>query len=135
MVIVHEIRDDDEEFVAQLVRNDSINDFTTDDERDFEEGEEEDEEEDEEEVDTKNSPMKFLSSFIPLRIRTRLSLWSERALIASISLAKFTGKAAWIITTSVLLVGLPLLYAYDREKSLVDYEKEQQRFAPPIKSD
>ena len=32
MVLVHEIRDEDEEFESQLVRNDSIDDYTTDDE-------------------------------------------------------------------------------------------------------
>ena len=36
------------------------------------------------------------------------------------------GKTAWIVTTSVLLIGLPLLYAYDREKSLVEYERSSK---------
>lgn len=128
MVLVHEIKDDDEEFDSQLVRNDSIDDYTTDDE----EGEGEDYE------ITSSAGSKFpsgLFSFIPVRIRNRLSIWSRSAWSASLSFAKMTGKAAWILTTSVLLIGLPLLYAYDREKSLVDYEKEQQRFAPPVKSD
>ena len=130
MVIVHEIRDEDEDFESQLVRNDGvIDDYTTDDE-DFEELED-----DYERGNGKlNGPFAFISAIIPAKFRSRLSIWSRRALSASISFAKLTGKAAWIITTSVLLVGLPLLYAYDREKSLVDYEKEQQRFAPPVAS-
>lgn len=122
MVIVHEIKDDDDEFNSQLV--DSIDDYITDDE-DYES-------EEYDSVEDKPGPFNFLTSIIPIRIRNRLSIWSERALSSSIYLAKMTGKAAWILTTSVLLVGLPLLYAYDREKSLVDYEKEQQRFAPPV---
>ena len=126
MVIVHEIRDEDEDFESQLVQNDAINDYTTDDE---EEGEELDEYEGE-----KNGPMTYLKSFIPAALRNRLSIWSRRALSASMTFAKFTGKTAWILTTSLLLIGLPLLYAYDREKSLVEYEKEQQRFAPPVVS-
>lgn len=128
MVIVHEIRDEDEDFESQLVRNDGVvDDYTTDDEY-YEEIEENGE-------DTKApGPFGFISALIPAPLRSRLSIWSRRALSASISFAKLTGKAAWIITTSVLLIGLPLLYAYDREKSLVDYEKEQQRFAPPVAS-
>lgn len=130
MVIVHEIKDDDEEFNSQLINNDTIDDYTTDDGED-----EEDFEVEESSAIGGRSKIMNLFSFIPLRLRNRLSIWSQRALSASISLAKMTGKAAWILTTSVLLIGLPLLYAYDREKSLVDYEKEQQRFAPPVKSD
>ena len=130
MVIVHEIRDEDEDFESQLVRNDEIiDDFTTDDE-DFEELDEEDGH-----YNGKfTGPFGFITAFIPAPFRSRFSIWSRRALSASISFAKMTGKAAWIVTTSVLLIGLPLLYAYDREKSLVDYEKEQQRFAPPVAS-
>lgn len=123
MVVVHEIRDEDEDFESQLV----LDDYTTDDEGCEEEAE-----------SVKGgslvNPLSFLINLIPVPIRSRLSIWSRKAILASISVAKLTGKAAWIITTSVLLVGLPLLYAYDREKSLVDYEKEQQRFAPPVAS-
>lgn len=38
------------------------------------------------------------------------------------------GNLAWIITTSVILVGLPLLFAYDREKAVEAYAAEQERF-------
>jgi hypothetical protein len=123
MVIVHEIRDEDEDFDSQLV-----DDYTTDDGEQYEEYEDEEEGYDNE----KTGLASYFVSFIPLRIRSRLSIWSSKALSASLSFAKLTGKAAWILTTSLLLVGLPLLYAYDREKSLVEYEKEQERFAPPI---
>ncbi len=34
--------------------------------------------------------------------------------------------AAWVCTTSLLLVGLPLLFAYDREKGMQD-----QQLLPP----
>lgn len=122
MVIVHEIRDEDEDFVSQLV-----DDYTTDDGEEYEEV-------DSDYEDEKKGLVSYVAGFIPLRLRSRLSMWSTKALSASISFAKMTGKAAWILTTSLLLVGLPLLYAYDREKSLVEYEKEQQRFAPPVAS-
>lgn len=126
MVIVHEVRDEDEDFESQLIRNDEgiIDDYTTDDE----------EYEESESTGKFKGPISFLTALIPAKLRSRLSIWSQRALSTSISLAKMAGKAAWIVTTSVLLIGLPLLYAYDREKSLVEYEKEQQRFAPPVAS-
>lgn len=126
MVIVHEIRDEDEDFDAQL-----IDDYTTDD-GEYEEGSE---------FEgtgfngkANRGPLSFLFGFVPMTVRSKLSNLSKRALSASLNLAKMTGKAAWILTTSLLLIGLPLLYVYDREKSLVEYEKEQQRFAPPVAS-
>ena len=78
-------------------------------------------------------PPASLTALIPAKLRSRLLNLSQRALSTSISLAKMAGKAAWIVTTSVLLIGLPL-FTHDREKSLVEYEKEQQRFAPPVAS-
>lgn len=131
MVIVHEVRDEDEDFESQLVQNgEVIDDYTTDDD-------DVDEYEDAEDGEKGkfNLAFGFISSLIPVKLRSRLSIWSRRALSASISFGKMAGKAAWILTTSVLLVGLPLLYAYDREKSLVEYEKEQQRFSPPVASE
>lgn len=129
MVIVHEIRDEDEEFESQLVRNDSIDDYTTDDEDNYYE-----ETEDFEGYGQSNRFSKFITSLIPISFRSRISIWSRKALNLSLNFAKLTGQAAWILTTSLLLIGLPLLYAYDREKSLVEYEKEQQRFTPPVVS-
>lgn len=38
------------------------------------------------------------------------------------TLSKMVGSLAWIFTTSMLLVGLPVLFAYDREKAI----QEQQ---------
>ena len=124
MVIVHEIVDE-EDFDAQI-----LDDYTTDEEEYFD-GEDA---EYEEAGSQRRGPLSFITNLIPLKLRSRLSIWSARALSASSSFAKIVGKTAWIVTTSLLLVGLPLLYAYDREKSLVEYEKEQQRFAPPVAS-
>lgn len=42
--------------------------------------------------------------------------------------SKFIGNLAWIITTSTMLLGLPILYAFDREKSSLEFEKEQSKF-------
>lgn len=123
MVIVHEIVDE-EDFDAQI-----LDDYTTDDEEYY------DGEDDGSYGRSQGrGPISFITNLIPSKLRSRLSIWSARALSASTSFAKMIGKTAWIVTTSLLLVGLPLLYAYDREKSLVEYEKEQQRFAPPVAS-
>jgi hypothetical protein len=123
MVIVHEIVDE-EDFDAQI-----IDDYTTDDGGEYYE-----ECESDNEGNRKQGSISFITNLIPSKLRSRLSIWSSRALSASAAFAKMAGKAAWILTTSLLLVGLPLLYAYDREKSLVEYEKEQQRFTPPVAS-
>lgn len=45
------------------------------------------------------------------------------------------GNVAWMLTTSVILVGLPVLYAYDREKQYEAYEAEQQRFKDTTPAD
>lgn len=48
----------------------------------------------------------------------RLTVWSEQARLKGKKVVEVAGHLAWIFTTSMLLVGLPLLYAYDREKAL-----------------
>ena len=119
MVNVVELRDE-ESIEAQLAAmhvhdEDEDDDFTTDEE--------------EYEPASPKGRFAFLFSF-----PKRFQAFGRRIWTASGNLMQVLGKAAWIITTSALLIGLPLLYAYDREKSLVEYEKEQQRFAPPVKS-
>jgi hypothetical protein len=54
---------------------------------------------------------------LPPNVWARLQRWGS-----------VIGNVAWMITTSVILVGLPVLYAYDREKNYEAYEAEQQRF-------
>jgi hypothetical protein len=117
MVNVYEINDE-ESLEAQLaaMHVEDEDDFTTDDE----------------EYEQPASPKgRFAALFT---VPKRFQALGRRIWSASGILMQVLGKAAWIITTSALLIGLPLLYAYDREKSLVEYEKEQQRFAPPVKS-
>ena len=38
------------------------------------------------------------------------------------------GNLSWMFTTSILLIGLPVLFAYDREKNYEALEAEQSRF-------
>lgn len=40
-------------------------------------------------------------------------------------LAKHTGKAAWIFTTTVLVLIIPLIVELDREQTMIDMEKGQ----------
>lgn len=56
------------------------------------------------------------SAFSWGRLRSRMS-----------TVVSFAGNAAWIFTTSMLLIGLPVLFAYDREKAL----QEQQLLGLP----
>jgi hypothetical protein len=37
------------------------------------------------------------------------------------------GHASWIVTTSLILVGLPMFIEYDREQGMMAFEKEQQK--------
>lgn len=56
--------------------------------------------------------------------RSSKSLMST--LVEGIGVAvRLSGQITWIVTTSILLVGLPLLYAYDREKST-----QEEQLAP-----
>lgn len=59
---------------------------------------------------------------------TRLSIakkwnWSTSALKTT---GKWTGNAVWVLTTSALLVGLPLALAIEDEARIVAQEKEMQ---------
>lgn len=53
------------------------------------------------------------------------SMWRFGSLAASM---------AWVVTTSLVMTCLPVLYAYDREKNVEAYEAEQQRFTQPTDS-
>ncbi|KAF9182456.1 mitochondrial import receptor protein [Haplosporangium sp. Z 767] len=41
--------------------------------------------------------------------------------------AKFLGNSAWVLTTSALLLVLPLMIELEHEQGLVEYEKMQQQ--------
>ncbi|KAG2171673.1 hypothetical protein INT43_008053 [Umbelopsis isabellina] len=48
---------------------------------------------------------------------SKVSSWSKTG-------ATFVGKSAWVITTSMLLLVLPLALEIEKEQALVAYEKE-----------
>lgn len=57
-----------------------------------------------------------------------LSRWSTKKVWTRLQhIGRVAGNIAWIFTTSMLLVGLPVLFAYDREKAL----QEQQLVGLP----
>ena len=58
-----------------------------------------------------------VQAFTPGRIRQTIRSTSSGMIEQSKSVARTAGNLAWIFTTSMLLVGLPVLYAYDREKN------------------
>ncbi|KAI1313472.1 mitochondrial import receptor protein [Mortierella claussenii] len=41
--------------------------------------------------------------------------------------AKFLGNSAWVLTTSALLLVLPLMIELEHEQGLIEYEKMQQQ--------
>jgi import receptor subunit TOM22 len=75
-----------------------------------------------------------LKDIIPLKHRNRVS--SSVSTLASWSKtgATFVGKSAWVITTSMLLLVLPLALEIEKEQALVAYEKEamQQQGAQQV---
>lgn len=45
---------------------------------------------------------------------------------SAVKSAKFMGNVAWILTTSAMVVAVPLIFEMEREQSLLAWEKEQQ---------
>jgi len=121
MVVVHEVQDDEEfvnsdaeytseeESLAGLSENEALN------------------------LSGQNGLfLRRWARFLPAKMRSCMMKMSKRCWSVAVTATQWIGKSAWILTTTALLIGLPLLYAYDREKSMIEYEKEQQRFAPPV---
>lgn len=73
-----------------------------------------------------SSSSRWSLSSIQSRIQT---MFTQSSLSGSFSrMYSFISSAIWILTTSLILVGLPVLYAYDREQNAISMEREQQRF-------
>jgi hypothetical protein len=64
------------------------------------------------------------------RMRERAGSWFQNSSLSGFfsRMYTFVSGAVWVITTSLILIGLPVLYAYDREQNAVTMEREQQRF-------
>ncbi|KAG1455101.1 hypothetical protein G6F56_007151 [Rhizopus delemar] len=65
-----------------------------------------------------------LKGIIPLKHRNRISSSVSTLTSWGKTGATFAGKSAWIITTSMFLLVLPLALEIEKEQALVAYEKE-----------
>ncbi|KAI8050534.1 mitochondrial import receptor subunit Tom22-domain-containing protein [Syncephalis plumigaleata] len=131
-----DIEDDDEEWSDEEEEED-------DDEEMMEEEEEEDEEdakrsindvsdvEDEDEDDdyldeTFLERVAALKEIIPLSTRHFVSRQADRVVSTCWQVKSFVGALSWVITTSALMIGVPLVLELEREQQYVQYEKEMQ---------
>ncbi|KAI7900300.1 mitochondrial outer membrane translocase complex, subunit Tom22 [Cokeromyces recurvatus] len=65
-----------------------------------------------------------LKDIIPLKHRNRISNSVSTLTSWGKTGATFVGKSAWVITTSMFLLVLPLALEIEKEQALVAYEKE-----------
>ncbi|CAO3607382.1 unnamed protein product [Mucor hiemalis] len=65
-----------------------------------------------------------LKDIVPLKHRTRISNSVSTLTSWGKTGATFVGKSAWVITTSMFLLVLPLALEIEKEQALVAYEKE-----------
>lgn len=68
-----------------------------------------------------------LRDIVPLKQRTAISRATTSSYRASTSLATFAGRSIWTITTSILLLGFPLLMAFEDEQRLIGKTRESVR--------
>lgn len=101
---------------------DAYNEYASDEEYVTDEEYEDYDIEEEEEADRnhqgRNSFASRLAAIVPSRLTRSLKLSSTSLVEKSKAVAKTTGNLAWIVTTSLILLGVPVLYAYDREKNM-----------------
>jgi import receptor subunit TOM22 len=76
-----------------------------------------------------------LKDIVPLKHRTRISNSVSTLTSWGKTGATFVGKSAWVITTSMFLLVLPLALEIEKEQALVAYENEamQQQGAQQVK--
>jgi len=59
-----------------------------------------------------------VAALAPRRIASTIKGSSNNLAIKGKALANNAGNLAWILSTSLILVGVPVLFAYDREKNM-----------------
>lgn len=101
-----------------------------DDYEDEEEEEEDDDEDDEFEEDVSNETFMeriiALKGVIPPSYRYGLTNVSSTLYSAASTTLKYSGSAIWILTTSSLLLGVPLTLSVISEQQLIEMEKEMK---------
>ncbi|PVZ96646.1 hypothetical protein BB558_007436 [Smittium angustum] len=63
---------------------------------------------------------------IPSSTRTRVSNFTSNIISSTQALYNISGKLAWFLSTTALLVVFPLALESDKEQVMIQYEKEQQ---------
>lgn len=122
MVKLEEVSAEQYEQVEVLSEEEDYSDFS--DEDDFDD-------EDESLLDR----IAALKDIIPLKHRNRVSNSVSTLTSWGKTGATFVGKSAWVITTSMFLLVLPLALEIEKEQALVAYEKEamQQQGTQQVK--
>lgn len=69
-----------------------------------------------------------LRDIIPPKTRTRLSSATTSVYNFSSSCVNFSGKALWIVSTSVMLLGIPWALAVGQEQELMEQEREANMY-------
>ena len=111
MVKLEEVSPDHIDEIEVLSEDDNYSDYS-------------DSELDEEEEESILDRIAALKDIIPQKQRDRLSSGFTTVSSWSKTGATFVGKSAWVITTSMLLLVLPLALEIEKEQALVAYEKE-----------
>ncbi|KAF9098434.1 mitochondrial import receptor protein [Mortierella sp. GBA35] len=85
---------------------------------------------DEDDVDNIESIMDriwALQDVIPAKTRKSISDKCSSVYNFGKASTKFLGNSAWVLTTSALLLVLPLMIELEHEQGLIEYEKMQQQ--------
>ncbi|RKP09325.1 mitochondrial outer membrane translocase complex, subunit Tom22, partial [Thamnocephalis sphaerospora] len=118
--------DDEEEEAAARARN-----AEADDVDDLEEDWSDDDLEDE----TFLERVAALKEIVPLETRDFMSRQADRFISTVWQIKSMAGSLAWVISTSALMIGVPLVFEIERENMFVQYEKEmnlQQQSMQPM---
>lgn len=114
---ITELSDDDHQAAASFLNNSDYEEFTDEDEY-YTDEEEEEGMGASNGASTKGSfTTRLLASVKPGNLKKSLRGAGQNLAAKSWKAITAAGNVAWIVTTSMILVGLPVLYAYDREKS------------------
>jgi import receptor subunit TOM22 len=68
-----------------------------------------------------------LADIFPEHKRAEYSEKIQNYGVSAWKAAKFTGNIAWILTTSAMVLAVPLMFEIEREQSMLQWEKEQQQ--------
>ncbi|KAI8067864.1 mitochondrial outer membrane translocase complex, subunit Tom22 [Gongronella butleri] len=100
---------------------DNVEDIVSEDDSDYTDDDDDfDDDEDESLLDR----IAALKEIIPLKQRNRLYSGAQTLTSWGKTGATFVGKSAWVLTTSMLLLVLPLALEIEKEQALVAYEQE-----------